>query len=228
MLSPPTSNSQGAFSYTSSDPAVATVSGSIVSIVGPGTATITATQAASGGHAAASISAVLTVDKRPEPAVKTYKIGDRGPASGWVFYDKGTTSDGWRYLEAAPMDQTWFFGIPWNNGKYINIRTDTAVGAGKKNTDAIVAAQGSGSYAAKLCQDLVLGGFDDWFLPSADELNLMYENLKKAGLGGFSAIWHWSSSQDNGSNAWMQRCADGFRYNLSTSSNGSVRAVRGF
>jgi len=38
------------------------------------------------------------------PATPDYSIGDRGPAGGWIFYDKGTTSDGWRYLEAAPSD----------------------------------------------------------------------------------------------------------------------------
>ena len=35
---------------------------------------------------------------------KTYKVGDRGPAGGWIFYDKGHYSDGWRYFEAAPAD----------------------------------------------------------------------------------------------------------------------------
>jgi hypothetical protein len=39
-----------------------------------------------------------------------YKVGDRSPAGGWVFCDKGNYADGWRYLEAAPraMELTWF------------------------------------------------------------------------------------------------------------------------
>jgi len=48
------------------------------------------------------------VQTKPPPsskkAVKIYKIGDRGPAGGFVFYDKGDYSDGWRYLEVAPND----------------------------------------------------------------------------------------------------------------------------
>lgn len=36
------------------------------------------------------------------PTPREYKIGDWGPAMGYIFYDKGSYSDGWRYLEANP------------------------------------------------------------------------------------------------------------------------------
>ena len=72
----------------------------------------------------------------------------KGPAGGCIFYDKGRYSDGWRYLEAAPEDQS--AGIQWYNGSYVTAgATDTAIGTGQANTTAIVASQGSGSYAAK-------------------------------------------------------------------------------
>jgi hypothetical protein len=61
-LTAPTSNSSGAFTYSSSDQSVATISGSTVTIVGAGTATITATQAASGNYASGSTTATLTVN----------------------------------------------------------------------------------------------------------------------------------------------------------------------
>ena len=59
---PPTTVSSGTITYTSSDPAVATINGTTVTIVGPGTAIITATQAADATHFSGTISALLTVN----------------------------------------------------------------------------------------------------------------------------------------------------------------------
>ena len=63
-LTAPTSKGPGAFSYASSNPEVATITGNTVTIIGPGTSTITASQAASGSYNASSTSAVLTVAAR--------------------------------------------------------------------------------------------------------------------------------------------------------------------
>lgn len=63
-LKAPTSESPVAFSYSSSNPAVATISGKEVTILKVGSSTITATQGASGKWGSASISAVLTVVAR--------------------------------------------------------------------------------------------------------------------------------------------------------------------
>lgn len=41
---------------------------------------------------------------------------------------------------------------------------------GEANTELIVSVLGEGNYPAKLCADLVEGGFDDWYLPSIDEM----------------------------------------------------------
>src|SRR5690606_3037004 len=62
-LTVPTSNSDGTFSYTSNDENVATITGSTVSIVGTGTATITAMQAATANYNSGSIDLTLTVGK---------------------------------------------------------------------------------------------------------------------------------------------------------------------
>ncbi|MDP1599325.1 fibronectin type III domain-containing protein [Phenylobacterium sp.] len=66
-LADPTSDSKGDFTFASSDPAVAQVSGRTVTLVGPGTATLTARQAAQGDYASASVSLALTVTARPNP-----------------------------------------------------------------------------------------------------------------------------------------------------------------
>lgn len=161
-------------------------------------------------------------------------IGDIGPAGGRIFYDKGSVSEGWRYLEAAPSDQTDHNGIQWYNGDNIKIKTGTAVGTGKANTQAIIAAQGEGNYAASLCKNLSVGGFSDWFLPSKDELNLMYTNLKKVGMGEFGEGWLWSSSQDDDGygevDAWFQVFSDGSQGDNGYGEDwsGSVRACRAF
>ena len=157
-----------------------------------------------------------------------YRIGETGPAGGIIFHDKGSASEGWRFLEAAPSDT--HAGIQWNNGSNIDIKgTSTAVGTGRANTAAIIAAQGSGSYAAMVCRNLNQGGFADWFLPSKDELDLMYKNLKARNLGGFGSGWYWSSSQSSSNNvAWLQRFSDGVQDYLYKHSNCAVRAVRVF
>ena len=61
QITPPTSNSTGAFSYTSSNTSVATIAGDIVTVRGFGTTTITATQASdNANYGSGSITATLT------------------------------------------------------------------------------------------------------------------------------------------------------------------------
>ena len=65
-LDPPSSNSDGSFSYSSNNVNVATVSGRTVSIIGEGTCKITATQDASGNYTSAFKDADLDV-RQPRP-----------------------------------------------------------------------------------------------------------------------------------------------------------------
>lgn len=51
-----------------------------------------------------------------EEHVSDYKVGNRGPSGGYIFYDKGLDSDGWRYLEAAPYG--WYTGENEFGGAY--------------------------------------------------------------------------------------------------------------
>jgi len=163
---------------------------------------------------------------------ETIKIGDTYQG-GIVFYIDGSGAHG---LIAAPKDQS--AGIVWWNRSYIYTgATATAVGTGQANTDKIIAAQGAGDYAATLAANLVLNGYSDWFLPSKDELNLMYTRIGPGSaapwtnIGGFSDNWYWSSSESNSNRAWLQRFSDGFQGAGPKDSSevvGSVRAVRAF
>ncbi|MDR1930387.1 MAG: hypothetical protein LBQ44_07125, partial [Treponema sp.] len=158
-----------------------------------------------------------------------YKVGDFGPAGGLIFYDKGVFSDGWRYLEAAPVETE--FRAQWGaSGKTID-GTQANVGSGKRNTRIIVDKLnewGESGRAAQLCGSLVSDGFSDWFLPGKDELDLMYKNLAKKGLGNFSSDDYWSSSEYSSGSAWDQRFSDGPQSGLNKTYTDSVRAVRAF
>jgi len=173
----------------------------------------------------------LASASNPNSVEKVYSIGDRGPAGGWIFYDKGSYADGWRYLEAAPSDQSGWVWYRLLNDQYPDVKTGTAVGTGKANTAAIIAIQGPGDYAASFCMNLTINGYSDWFLPSKDELDLMYTNLKRVGLGGFGEGWLWSSSQDNISTkfAWVESFSSGDQNSSGFKSNQcAVRACRAF
>ncbi|MDR3355928.1 MAG: DUF1566 domain-containing protein [Spirochaetaceae bacterium] len=162
-------------------------------------------------------------------ASKIYKIGDFGPAGGIVFYDKGVFSAGWRYLEAAPVETE--FTAQWGAYNKVVDGTGNGIGFGKRNTQAIVEflrKQGETGRAAQRCADLDFDGFNDWFLPSKDELNLMYRNLKTKGLGEFSGSWYWSSSEYNNGSAWPQYFSDGKQSYGAKDYAFSVRAVRAF
>jgi hypothetical protein len=199
-------------------------------------------QAGAGGATAPAATNPAPSPAKPA-ASKTYKIGDTGPAGGIVFYDKGNTTGGWRYLEAAPAS-TEGTNLTWavNDGKPGG--TKDGIGAGKQNTQAIVdysLRTGENMPAARYCDRLNYGGYDDWFLPSKLELGLMFLNLKDAGIGGFNGEWYWSSSESSnyGSPVWVQRFSDGFQAAEHFSPSGSrgsgrrnnaysVRAVRAF
>jgi hypothetical protein len=128
-------------------------------------------------------------------------------------------------LIAAPTDQST--GIQWYNGSYTTTgATGTALGTGMANTNTIVSNQGAGSYAAKLCYDLVLNGYSDWYLPSLWELEKL--GVNKAVIGGFASDSYWSSTEINNSNAWYEYFPNGNNTNGDKSSLNYVRAVRAF
>jgi len=169
-----------------------------------------------------------------------YNIGDRGPAGGFVFY---VTDGGLHGLEAAPVDQSE--GSVWGcDGDNVAGAGDTDIGTGAQNTDAIVSfgCNGGSPDAALAATGYELSGYSDWFLPSKDELNMMYHELADTdnndtnsgvgdagNLGGFASNSYWSSSQGSSGSAWSQYFDDGHQ-----SGNGHkvyplrVRAVRAF
>jgi hypothetical protein len=169
-----------------------------------------------------------------------YYVGDRGPAGGLIFYDKGYYRDGWKFLEAAPREAE-IQGIPWGGAGYAVGETGSGLGEGKQNTANIVTAYGEKEpyayetqYAAKVCDELVWRSYDDWFLPSRAELNLMYENLGTRDLGDFRVAFfltnelYWSSSESDREEAWSQVVDSGSDYSYDKDEELNVRPVRAF
>jgi len=157
---------------------------------------------------------------------KAYKIGDRGPAGGLVFYDKGSSTNGWQYMEAMPLDQV---EAPWGcTGESVAGADGKESGKGKTNTQAIIKGCRDGDTAAKKASAYRGGGKSDWFLPSKEELNSIYINLYSAGIGDIENSLYWSSSEDSANNAWIQKFSYGLQ--LSTIKNYKLRviAVRSF
>ena len=74
LLTPPTSNSAGAFTYTCADPSIATISGATVTATGIGTTTITAIQAADAGYSSGTITATFTVSELEPPTIGTFNV----------------------------------------------------------------------------------------------------------------------------------------------------------
>jgi streptogramin lyase len=73
LITPPTSNSTGSFSYTSSNTSVATISGNTITIVGGGNTNIIATQAETANYTSGTITTSLQVNKLT-PTITNFSI----------------------------------------------------------------------------------------------------------------------------------------------------------
>lgn len=172
---------------------------------------------------------------------KTYSVGDFSQG-GIVFWVDETGQHG---LVCAKQDQSndmrWYAGT---NG-YTRANGDGPL-AGEMNTAIIIASQvaigdDGGTYAARICAELQIteGGktYGDWYLPSKEELNLMYQNKSTInataianGGSGFSSdyYYYWSSTENSNFDAWSQRFDNGEQDYEFKDDSESVRAVRAF
>lgn len=135
---------------------------------------------------------------------KVYNLRDRGPAGGRIFYiNPNWETDGWRYMEAAPVEaevsRRW---IPLGGTESL-IGTNGNIGAGAPNTNIIKSWVDSDpshdAPAAEYCDSSTYGNKEDWFLPSRYELNKIYENLNSGTevVGSFGTKTYWSSSESS-------------------------------
>lgn len=171
---------------------------------------------------------------------KTYQAGDLA-YGGIVFWVDGTGKHG---LVCAVGDQS--DGVRWHGGTFGNTQAyGDGPYAGKTNTPIIIAAtvaigDDNSTYAARICNELqILQGmkiYGDWYLPSKDELHLMF--LNKATInstavanGGntFASAYYWSSTEYTANWAWVQGFGgDDTQAGLGKGGIYRVRAIRAF
>jgi len=96
-------------------------------------------------------------------------------------------------LVCAPTDTGWHV---WGCMGTNIIGTSSALGSGQNNTNLILAGCSARPIAASVCADLVLNGFDDWFLPSSQELLLAYTRLRPMNIGNLGPM-NYTSTQIN-------------------------------
>lgn len=118
--------------------------------------------------------------------------------------------------------------VEWSPNLNSSSATATELGSGSSNTNAIISFYGnSGSYAAKLCKDYRGGGYSDWFLPSNDELVLLYNAREHI---NYNDSRYWSSSESPYQEIYARAIwfANGTNNFVLKNTPLSVRAIRAF
>jgi hypothetical protein len=86
--------------------------------------------------------------------------------------------------------------------------------------------------AMDVAESVTSQGYDDWYLPSIDELELMYSTIGYGGpegnIGGFEYDWYWSSSESSSYLAWGVAFSDGTTGSTSKNYAWLVRIIRAF
>lgn len=161
----------------------------------------------------------------------TYTLGQA--AQGGIVFWIDPASGGQHGLVAATADQS--AATKWLSTDYVTANA-FRVGAygGKYNTDRIIDSQGNGTYAALLAAQYTdINGYGDWYLPSKNELNLLY--TQKNSFSGFNSTNYWSSTEVSVSEGLSSESA--YIQNFSNGTSGSalksvatygVRAIRQF
>ena len=162
-----------------------------------------------------------------------YSIGGRGEAYGLVFYenpnyDPKSSDNNWKYLEVTDSD----YGdsmtgteFAWGT-KGVSVETSTVVNSGSSNTEKMSKLESS--VAKDIWGKTLVGDKKDWYIPSKDELALIFKEVAAKGNGNFSG-YYWSSSANGNDSAWNLSSAEGAsEHSDSRDAKCHIRLVRKF
>ena len=154
-------------------------------------------------------------------SVQALVIGQEYQGGIIVYID----STGLHGIIASKSDVS--IGATWYNGAFgITGATGKNLGTGPYNTRKIIRAQGDGIYAAKVCANYKPDDiYNDWYLPSKNELTEVYKQKSKIGAGNYV---YWSSTEYDTNAAWGQNFSTGGRKKSTKDKIYHVRAVRTF
>lgn len=172
---------------------------------------------------------------------KIYEVGDEGPGGGIVFY---VSEDGFdvydgkggvtvcHYLEMSKNTLGISNWLPENTF----CATLYGLGYGKSNTYKIINTYTTENKTSSNCAAYACSLYKtetteegDWFLPSKDELNLLYETMNARVLADTRDYVFWSSSGRYRDSTWYQSFDNGYQYyDYYTNNTYSVRAIRAF
>ncbi|MFM7082749.1 MAG: hypothetical protein ACKOYI_12500, partial [Actinomycetota bacterium] len=165
------------------------------------------------------------------------RVGSVGPAGGIIFYDAGSPQWWGRYLEAWPTQLTlagtwgattgsiYLSASSGENSDVLSLRRFAQrramqLGLGKASTQQMIA---NGSPLALALQNVQTSGVitnAGWFIPSKDELDILYNAWKLGQVsGGWGAVPVWTSTESEDSYAWYQLFQDGTQF---TDANGVI------
>jgi len=165
----------------------------------------------------------------------TYEIGEYVPAEGGVIFHRYIEAGVENYLVTSIVDES--ISQDWSNisGSAVGSAAETTWD-GQSNSTAVVGQIGHLTSAASLCLNSTAGGQNDWYLPSIDEISLLYQNrfhVHKSfstivGASNIANAFYWSSTEANSGNAYLFNFVFAQTSTNNKSNTHYVRAIRTF
>ena len=152
---------------------------------------------------------------------KSHYIGEHY-GGGIVFY---VYDNGQHGFIADINDVNGGGGVVWDRNETFAGATITAINGGQRNTTLIISSK-VWDGAAKFCAGVRTGGYGDWYLPSIEELRLLF--LQKNVVGGFANENYWSSTEELATDAYFMNFYTGESGVGTKKSYINVRAIRSF